>query len=180
MKSIQSGKTRDIVRVVACVAIAAIIGTLVPHVFATARYSSDDVPAADMPIVVRIADGKGGKRKAVRRWSELEQLRASNPELMLLLDTKRGRIAMDSDGGSLRHATYDIEEYPQGQIVTLVLHDTSEQFHSTYRVEGNTIYPIAFRVERDDYTTLALLAGLIAALALGRVSLPRRARTSPA
>lgn len=180
MKSSQPSKTTDVFRVVACVAIAAIIGTLVPHVFATARYSSDDVPAADMPIVVRVSDGKGGKRKSIRRWGELEQLRSTDPDLTLLLDTKTGRIALDADARSLRYASYEIEEYPKGQIVTLILRESNEQLHSNYRVEGGTIQPISLRAERDDNTTLALLAGLIAALALGRVSPRRRIGTSAA
>lgn len=168
----------EMMRVVACVAIAALIAYLVPHVASFTRPAYDDTAA--MPVLVRVPDASGAKRRMVVRLGELETLRAKHPDATLMLDTRQGRVALDPTGAADRIASYEVEEFPRGQIIALEVRDEGERIYASYRVEGRSITPISMRTIRSDETTFILLAGLVAALLLGRIGMRRSLRTAAA
>lgn len=170
------GSRTEIVRVSACVAVAALLSILVPHVASVMRFVPGESAPAEMPMVVRWIAQDGAKQRVVTRHGDLTRVQEAHPEASLILDMHRGRIELE-DG---RYATFEVEEFPKGQIITLELHEPGEYTYATYRVEGGTISPIALRVVRADETTYLLLAALVAALALGRFRPARRRRPATA
>ena len=167
---------RDVLRVIACVAMAALVSQLAPHVVSTTRYDDLVTPDPEMPVIARVPEANGTKRRMIVRWDELAALRDTKPGATLLLDTRAGRILLDGDPGSTRQAQFEVEEYPKGQWVTLTVHETGVSYFSAYRVEGAEVRPVSLRVVRHDHTTYALLGGLVFALAAGRFPALRRKR----
>ncbi len=170
MKHLRRGHLAEITRAVACVAIAALVAQVAPHVVSFNQFASGDPPPAGMPIAVRLPTPNGAKQRLITRHAELEGLRSQHPDLSLLLDTSSGRIAHSSE----RVSTFKVEEFPRGQIITLELRDANEYVHARYKVEGYTVTPLSMRLVRTDDTTYLLLAGLVTALVLGRIGTRRR------